>query len=82
MLGFESRSWRWRVPRFWPGRPSGFSIRGAAAWLDAFDEYLDANPVRPISGESRSYFAFSGDRPPEETFKALGLEQVVLTKHL
>jgi glutamate racemase len=54
----------------------------ACRLLDAFDEYVDANPVRPISSESRSYFAFSGDRPPQETFKALGLEQVVLAKHL
>jgi glutamate racemase len=54
----------------------------ACRLIDAFDEYLDANPVRPIAGENRSYFAFSGDRPPQETFKALGLEQVVLAKHL
>jgi hypothetical protein len=38
--------------------------------------------VRPIAGENRSYFAFSGARPPVETFKALGLEQVVLAKKL
>jgi len=54
----------------------------ACRLLDAFDEYLDEFPVRPVSSEHRSYFAFSGDRPPEETFKSLGLEQIVLAKHL
>jgi glutamate racemase len=50
--------------------------------LDAFDEYLEEHPVRPITSENRSYFAFSGERPPEETFKSLGLEQIVVAKHL
>lgn len=54
----------------------------ACRLLDAFDEYLDENPVRPITSENRSYFAFSGERPPEETFKSLGLEQIVVAKHL
>ena len=54
----------------------------ACRLLDAFEEYLDENPVRPIAGERRSYFAFSGDRPPQETFKSLGLEQIVVAKHL
>jgi glutamate racemase len=54
----------------------------ACRLLDAFDEYLDENPVRPIASENRSYFAFSGERPPEETFKSLGLEQIVVAKHL
>jgi glutamate racemase len=54
----------------------------ACRLLDAFDEYLDEYPVRPITGENRSYFAFSGERPPEETFKSLRLEQIVLAEHL
>ncbi len=54
----------------------------ACRLLDAYDEYLDENPVRPIGGESRSYFAFSGDRPPDETFKSLGLTRVVIAKSL
>jgi len=54
----------------------------ACRLLDAFDEYLDEYPVRPISSENRSYFAFSGERPPEETFKSLGLGQIVIAKHL
>lgn len=54
----------------------------ACRLLDGFDEYLDAQPVRPITGGSQSYFAFSGDRPPEETFTSLGLDQIVLAKHL
>ena len=33
-------------------------------------------------GESRSYFAFSGDRPPDETFKSLGLARIVIAKRL
>ena len=54
----------------------------ACQLLDAFDQYLHEYPVRPITGENRSYFAFSGDRPPEETFNSLGLKQIVLAKHL
>jgi glutamate racemase len=54
----------------------------ACRLLDAFDEYLEEYPVRPITSENRSYFAFSGERPPEETFKSLGLEQIVVAKHL
>ncbi len=57
---------------------------GALAWtlMDAFDEHVRAHPVRPIAAGRGSYFAFSGDRPPDATFKSLGLEQVLLAKHL
>lgn len=54
----------------------------ACRLLDAYDEYLDENPVRPIAVESRSYFSFSGERPPDETFKSLGLDRIVLAKAL
>jgi glutamate racemase len=54
----------------------------ACRLLDAYDEYLDANPHRPIASENRSYFAFSGDRPPDATFVSLGLDQTVVAKHL
>ena len=54
----------------------------ACRLLDAYDDYLDEYPVRPIASENRSYFAFSGERPPEETFKALGLDQIVVARHL
>jgi hypothetical protein len=54
----------------------------ACRLLDAFDEYLDENPLRPIATENKSYFAFSGERPSEETFKSLGLDQIVIAKHL
>ncbi|HSD18157.1 MAG TPA: hypothetical protein VLC71_12980 [Thermomonas sp.] len=54
----------------------------ACRLIDAFDEYLHANPVRPIATERRSYFAFSGEPPPVETYKALGLDQIVVTKSL
>ena len=43
---------------------------------------LHEHPVRPIAGENRSYFAFSRERTPEETFKSLRLEQIVLAEHL
>jgi glutamate racemase len=60
------------------------SPSGAPAYrlLDAYDEYLDANPHRPIASENRSYFAFSGNRPPDETFVSLDLDQIVVAKHL
>ena len=54
----------------------------ACRLLDAFDEYLDEYPVRPITSENRSYFIFSGERPPEGTFKSLGLDQIVVAKTL
>jgi len=54
----------------------------ACRLLDGFDEYLEEYPVRPITTENRSYFAFSGEPPPEETFKSLGLDQIVIAKHL
>lgn len=54
----------------------------ACRLIDAFDEYLEENPVRPIEQEGRSYFAFSGERPPAETFGALGLDRVVVAKGL
>jgi glutamate racemase len=54
----------------------------ASRLVDAFNEYLVAFPLRPISIESRNYVAFSGKRPPDETFEALGLEQIVVARHL
>lgn len=54
----------------------------ACALIDAFDEYLHGHPVRPVVNDRRSYFTFSGERPPEATFRSLGLEQVVLAGHL
>ena len=54
----------------------------ACRLIDAYDEYLDANPVRPIAAEGRSYFAYSGEQPPVETYRALGLEQIVVAKGL
>jgi hypothetical protein len=52
----------------------------ACRLLDAYDDYLVEYPVRPIAGENRTYFAFSGERPPEETFKSLGLNQIVVAQ--
>jgi glutamate racemase len=49
----------------------------AVALLDAFGEYADAHPVQPIGRTGRSYFAFSGDRPPPETFQGLGITSPV-----
>jgi hypothetical protein len=57
-------------------------LRALLFRLSSFDEYLEEYPVRPIAAENRSYFAFSGKRPPEETFQSLGLEQIVVAKHL
>jgi len=54
----------------------------ACRLLDAYDDYLVEYPVRPIAGENRTYFAFSGERPPEETFKSLGLNQIVVAQQL
>lgn len=54
----------------------------ACRLIDAFDEYLDANPIRPIAAQRGSYFAFSGEHPPVETYQALGLGQIVVTKGL
>jgi len=54
----------------------------ACRLLDAFDEYLVAEPVRPVAAQSRSYFSFSGPQPPEATFASLGLEDVCLTEHV
>ena len=49
----------------------------AVALLDAFREYADARPIRPIGQHGRGYFAFSGDRPPPETFQGLGIASPV-----
>jgi glutamate racemase len=54
----------------------------ACRLLDAFDEYLEAEPVRPVAGENRSYFSFSGNQPPEATFASLGLDRIFLAEHL
>jgi glutamate racemase len=54
----------------------------ACRLFDAYHEYLDEFPMQPISTESRNYVSFSGDRPPDATFEALGLEQIVVAKHL
>jgi len=45
----------------------------AVALLDAFGEYADAHAVQPVGQNGRGYFAFSGDRPPPETFQGLGI---------
>jgi glutamate racemase len=54
----------------------------ACRLIDAFDEYLREHPVRPIVSDNRSYFAFSGEHPPQATFKSLGLERIVVAKRL
>jgi glutamate racemase len=54
----------------------------ACRLLDAFDEYLEAEPVQPVAAENRSYFSFSGNQPPEATFAPLGLDQIFLAEHL
>jgi len=46
---------------------------------DTFAKFL---PTLSARSESRSYFAFSGERPPNETFMSLGLDQVDLAKQL
>jgi glutamate racemase len=54
----------------------------ACRLLDAFDEYLDAEPVRPVASETCSYFSFSGSQPPDATFASLGLGEIFLAEHL
>jgi glutamate racemase len=54
----------------------------ACRLLDGFDEYLQAEPVRPVSAASRSYFSFSGSQPPEATFTSLGLDEITLAERL
>lgn len=54
----------------------------ACRLLDGFDEYLEAEPVRPVSAAGRSYFSFSGDQPPEAIFASLGLDEIFLAKRL
>jgi hypothetical protein len=62
---------------FWK-RWLGSGVLDSASWTNAFDKYLDEYPVRPIAAERRSYFAFSGERPPEGTFNSLRSDQIVL----
>jgi len=54
----------------------------ACRLLDGFDEYLQAEPVRPVSATSRSYFSFSGNQPPEATYTSLGLDEITLAERL
>ena len=54
----------------------------ACRLIDAYQEYLALNPVRPISQEQKNYFVFSGNRPPEAIFKALGLQDIAIAKTL
>jgi len=54
----------------------------ACRLFDAYHEYLDEFPMQPISTENQTYVAFSGERPPDETFESLGLEQIAVAKHL
>jgi glutamate racemase len=54
----------------------------ACRLIDAYDAYLDVNPVRPMATAGQCYFAFSGEHPPVETFKALGLDRVVVARSL
>ncbi|MDQ6436370.1 hypothetical protein RB623_20140 [Mesorhizobium sp. LHD-90] len=49
----------------------------AVALFDAFGEYADAHPVQPVAQQGHAYFAFSGDRPPTETFQGLGITNPV-----
>jgi len=54
----------------------------ACRLLDCFDEFAEAEPVRPVAAESRSYFSFSGNQPPAATYASLGLDEIFLAKHL
>lgn len=49
----------------------------AVALFDAFGVYADAHPVQPVAQHGHGYFAFSGDRPPTETFQGLGITNPV-----
>jgi len=37
-------------------------------------------PVQPVRRRGASYFMFSGDPPPDQVFKSLGLGEVTLVK--
>lgn len=54
----------------------------ACQLLDAYREFIDVNPIQPVVRHDAAYFAFSGERPPDETFKALALENVTLVRNL
>ncbi|MES2708766.1 MAG: hypothetical protein V4726_19380 [Verrucomicrobiota bacterium] len=54
----------------------------ACTLLDAFDDYLRGHPVRPVAAQHANYFGFSGNRPPPEGFKALGMERLTLYDRL
>ena len=54
----------------------------ACQLLDAYREFLSVSPIQPVVRHDAAYFAFSGDRPPDETFKALALDHVTLVKDL
>jgi hypothetical protein len=43
----------------------------AVALMDAFGEYTETHLVQPIGQKGRNDFAFSGGRPPLETFQGL-----------
>ena len=52
----------------------------ACRLLDAYQDHLASHPVQPVRRRDASYFMFSGDRPPDEVFKSLGLDEVTLVK--
>jgi len=54
----------------------------AVELFDAFTAHLDAHPVQPIGRTGHGYFAFSGERPPEETFQGLGIGGAVQVDRL
>jgi hypothetical protein len=47
----------------------------ACRLLDAFEEYLEDEPIRPVASDRRNYLAFSGERLPEAIFASLGTRQ-------
>ncbi|QJR12127.1 Glutamate racemase [Usitatibacter rugosus] len=50
----------------------------ATRLLDAYLAYIEAHPVQPVVEARAACFQFSGERPPDATFKALGLAEVTL----
>jgi glutamate racemase len=50
----------------------------ACRLLDAYQDHLASNPIQPVRRSDATYFMFSGDRPPDEVFKSLGLEEITL----
>jgi hypothetical protein len=47
----------------------------ACTLIDAYQAFVAENPIRPVAHQSRSYFTFSGERPPDAIFKSLGLQR-------